>query len=190
MCFICQACSAVRGWNPDTGTVCGPKLEALTERAESAVAGCRPGWLSQEHGVETPLPHDTLCQACAPRHGVSPSGTLLRTGKEGARTDGQLGCTVPKTSTPQSGELWQGYNGRRPQMTRNRTNHAISHRRAMPGIGTSGTPRQCWHGTVTLKVVPVHGLGGIGMKHRQCVSKSMKKRHLCSQSLCSLGFFH
>ena len=96
MCFICQTCSAVRGWNQDTGTVCGPKLEALTERAESAVAGCRPGWLSQEHGVETPLPHDTLCQACAPRHGVSPSGILLRTEKEEVRTNGQLGCTVPK----------------------------------------------------------------------------------------------
>ena len=36
--------------------LCGPRLEAqLTGRAESAVEGCRPGWLSHEHGVETLL---------------------------------------------------------------------------------------------------------------------------------------
>ena len=36
--------------------LCGPRLEAqLTGRAESAVEGCRPGWLSTEHGVETLL---------------------------------------------------------------------------------------------------------------------------------------
>ena len=36
--------------------LCGPRLEAqLIGRAESAVEGCRPGWLSHEHGVETLL---------------------------------------------------------------------------------------------------------------------------------------
>ena len=36
--------------------LCGPRLEAqLTGRAESAVEGCRPSWLSTEHGVETLL---------------------------------------------------------------------------------------------------------------------------------------
>ena len=33
--------------------LCGPRLEAqLTGNPESAVEGCRPVWLSQEHGVE------------------------------------------------------------------------------------------------------------------------------------------
>ena len=36
--------------------LCGPRHEAqLTGRAEFAVEGCRPGWPSQEHGVETLL---------------------------------------------------------------------------------------------------------------------------------------
>ena len=48
------------------------------------------------------------------------------------------------------------------------------------GAGTSGTPGTCWNGRVTLKVEPVHGLGGTaarGIKRRQCVSKVMKKHH-------------
>ena len=32
----------------------------------------------------------------------------------------------------------------------------------MTGTGTSGTPRRCWSGKVTLKVEPVHGACGIG----------------------------
>ena len=36
--------------------LCGSRVEAqLPGRAESAVEGCRPGWLSQEHGEETLL---------------------------------------------------------------------------------------------------------------------------------------
>ena len=43
----------VEGTNIQERYLCGPRLEAqLTGRAESAVEGCRPGWLSHEHGVE------------------------------------------------------------------------------------------------------------------------------------------
>ena len=60
---------------------------------------------------------------------------------------------------------------------------------------------ECWNGTVTLKLDPVHGSVGIGalgrkpgtapgMKHKQRVSKALKKHHLCSQGLCPPGAFY
>ena len=61
------------------------------------------------------------------------------------------------------------------------------------------TPRKCWNGTVALRQVAVRGPDGIGapgrkpvhgMKHRQGVLRIMKKLHLCSLSLCLLGFFY
>ena len=58
MCFSYarRACQYVEGTKIQERYLCGPRLEAQsTGRAESAVEGCRPGWLSQEHGVETLL---------------------------------------------------------------------------------------------------------------------------------------
>ena len=72
-----ERCARLPGWNREADTyfscarrarqfvegtekqeryLCGPRLEAqLTGRAESAVEGCRPGWLSHQHGVQTLL---------------------------------------------------------------------------------------------------------------------------------------
>ena len=50
--------------------LCGPRLEAqLTGKPESAVEGCRPVWLSQEHGVKTLLSFlRTHCATLALHH--------------------------------------------------------------------------------------------------------------------------
>ena len=80
------------------------------------------------------------------------------------------------------------------RMTQKPNGPTIPHGRIMTGTGTSGTTR-CWSGTVALS-----GPGGIGapgrktgtaleMKHRQRVSKIMKKRRLSSQLPVLAWFF-
>ena len=168
---------------------CGLRLEAqLTGRAESAVEGFA-------------LPQDTLCSACAPQHGSHVNAFFWKLKKEEAGTDGLLRYTIQKREYQRRNGLWQGCNGSRPQMTLNCNSHTLTHKRIVIGTGTSGTPRRCWNGTVNQTVDPAHGSSGTGapgrktrtalrLKHRQCVSKTMKKRHPCSQSRCSPGSFY
>ena len=51
--FARRARQYVEGRKEQERYLCGPRLEAqITGRAEAAVEGCRPGWLSKEHGVK------------------------------------------------------------------------------------------------------------------------------------------
>ena len=115
--------------------------------------------------------------------GGTSSGVLLQTEK---RSTIRLPVDVQgtETSTPKSDGLWQVQNCTNQPCSSPQEDHDC------------GTPRKCWHGTVALKVEPAHGPGKIGapgirastahgMKHGQRLLKIVKKRHLCSQTLCS-----
>ena len=138
--------------------LCGPRLEAQLT-GESAVEGCRPGWLSTKleaqltgrAGVQARLavhgawrgntaafPQDTLCQACTTRHGFSSAGVLLQVKKGRNTNQWRPGARGTETNTPRSDEHWQDCNAPRHQM-----NILISHhRRISHGTGSRKTRKK------------------------------------------------
>ena len=152
--------------------LCGPGLEAqLTGRAESAVEGCRPGWLSTEHGVETLLRF--FRTRCA----------KLTLPDMGSHLQASFYKLKRKKYEPMA--TWS---------TRYR-NEYTKVRRALARLQRTESPDD-----TEVMQIPIHGPVGIGtpgrqtsatpgVKQQHSVLKIMMKHHLCFLNRCLHGFF-
>ena len=159
------------------GTKSGPRLEAqLTGRAESAVEGCKPGWLSTEHGVETLLRF--LRTHCAKLAIPDMGSQSTRYRNEYTKVRRAL-ARLQRTESPDDTEVLHLYFSPQEDQLWN-----WSERSSEGGVDE----------------IPIHGPGGIGtpgrqtgaaagMKQQHCVLKIMTKHHLCFLSRCLPGFF-